>query len=79
MSEHTEVAPAQPTAPAGPEVLNGVKIYPTSFNPSKAVLHAPRKKVIEMQEWHIEGIHIMFFLGITVFLFIGMWKRNGLR
>lgn len=79
MSEHTAPAPAEPVAPAAPEVLNGVKIYPTSFVTTKSALHLPKPKSAEMQEWHIEGIHIVCFFAITFFLFIGMWKRNGLR
>ncbi|MBC7540737.1 MAG: hypothetical protein H7281_18095 [Bacteriovorax sp.] len=68
-----------PTAPPGPQIINGVKVYPTSYIPVKAVLHFPKKSLIAMELEHIEGIHIAFFLGLTVFLFIGMWKRPNLR
>lgn len=65
--------------PAGPEVVNGVKVYPTSFIPQKAVLHTPKKSLISMDLLHIEAIHIATFLFLTVFLFIGMWKRANRR
>lgn len=75
-------APAAPTAPAAPvepQVLNGSKVYPPSFIPVKAVLHTPKKATVWMELEHIEGIHIAFFFGLTIFLFIGMWKRPNLR
>jgi hypothetical protein len=68
-----------PIAPPGPQIINGVKVYPTSYIPVKAVLHFPKKSLIAMELEHIEGIHIAFFLGLTVFLFVGMWKRPNLR
>lgn len=68
-----------PVAPPEPQIINGVKVYPTSYIPVKAVLHFPKKTLIAMELEHIEGIHIAFFLGLTVFLFIGMWKRPDLR
>jgi hypothetical protein len=67
-----------PQVPA-PQIINGVKIFPTSYIPARAELHAPKEKMIELKEWHIEGIHIFIFLLLTVGLFIGMWKRPNLR
>lgn len=75
---HHEAAPLV-IAPPEPQIINGVKVYPTSYIPIKAVLHYPKKLLVSMELEHIEGIHIAFFLGITVFLFIGMWKRPDLR
>ncbi|MDO9182685.1 MAG: hypothetical protein Q7U04_09765 [Bacteriovorax sp.] len=76
--EHHDAPDATP-APLEPQVLNGVKIYPTSYIPVKAVLHYPKKALVQMEIEHIEGIHIAFFIGVTIFLFIGMWKRPDLR
>jgi hypothetical protein len=68
-----------PAKPLEPQIINGVKVYPPSYIPTKAVLHLPKKLLVSMEIEHIEGIHIACFLGITVFLFIGMWKRPDLR
>jgi hypothetical protein len=72
-------APEAPVAPPEPQIINGVKVYPPSYIPVKAVLHLPKKSLIAMEIEHIEGIHIAFFISCTIFLFIGMWKRPGLR
>ncbi|MGZ3788754.1 MAG: hypothetical protein ACXVLQ_09540 [Bacteriovorax sp.] len=72
-----EAVPTQ-TAPA-PEMVNGVKVFPTSYIPAKAELHTPKKALVEMEHWHIEGIHIVIFFLVTFCLFIGMWKRPNLR
>lgn len=82
--EHNNAAPVHGMAetiklPAGPEMIEGVKVYPPSFIPTKAVLHQPKKMLVSMDILHIEGIHIAFFICCTIFLFIGMWKRAGLR
>lgn len=76
MSAHTSLAPV---VPAGPEMINGVKVYPPSYVPTKAVLHYPKKSLVEMDLLHIEVIHIIFFFTFTFLLFIGMWKRPNLR
>ena len=68
-----------PAVAAEPQLLNGIKVYPTSYIPVKAVLHYPKKSLIAMELEHIEVIHIAFFLGITVFLFFGMFKSQGRR
>jgi hypothetical protein len=62
-----------------PQIVNGVKVYPPSFIPTKAVLHTPKKALVTMDILHIEVIHIVVFFVITIFLFIGMWKRPNLR
>ncbi|MDD4976053.1 MAG: hypothetical protein PHY93_16985 [Bacteriovorax sp.] len=72
-------APEAPVAPPAPQIVNGVKVYPPSYIPVKAVLHLPKKSLLAMEIEHIEGIHIAFFIGCTIFLFIGMWKRPGFR
>ena len=51
----------------------------TSYLQAKTEVVPPRKKLIEMQEWHIEGIHIVIFFALTIALFIGMWQRPNLR
>ena len=76
MDEHNTQAPI---IPKGPEIINGVKVYPPSYIPTKAVLHYPKKLLVQMELEHIEGIHIAIFFGLTIFLFIGMWKRPNLR
>ena len=61
------------------QVISTVKVYPPSFIPEKAVLHPPKKSLVEMDIIHIESIHVVFFVLFTVFLFIGIWKRPNLR
>ena len=78
MDDHHEPLEAPTIAPA-PQLIDGVKIYPTSYIPVKAILHLPKKPMAKMEEVHIEGIHIACFFTITIFLFIGMWKRPNLR
>jgi hypothetical protein len=74
--EHHVEAPAVPLAP---QIINGIKVYPTSYIPIKGVLHEPKKMLVKMDLIHIEAIHIVCFVGITIFLLIGMWKRPDLR
>ncbi len=75
-----EATPAvAPTAVPEAQMLNGVKVYPTSYIPVKAELHAPRPKLVEMEIHHIEAVHIAIFFLLTFILFIGMWKRPNLR
>jgi hypothetical protein len=62
-----------------PQIINGVKVYPTSYIPARAELHYPKKMLIEMQEWHIEAVHILVFFIILFALFIGPWKRPNHR
>ena len=73
----TASAHAAPLAetPREPQMINGLKVYPPSFLPTKAVLHTPKKSVVEMDLLHIEGIHILCFFMITFFLFWSMWKH----
>lgn len=77
MAEHTST-PEPVVAPA-PEMINGIKVYPTSYIPARAELHAPKKMMAELQEWHIEAVHIFIFFTIMIVLFISKWKRPGLR
>ncbi len=79
MADHsTNAAPVAPMAPQA-EIVNGIKVFPTSYIPARAELHFPKKMMAELQEWHIEGIHIVIFLLITLGLFITKWKRPDLR
>ena len=75
---HHEVVTYNPKIPE-PQIINGIKVFPTAYIPAKAQLHPPKKMLAEMQEWHIEGIHIVIFFVLTIGLFIGMWKRPNLR
>ncbi len=49
---------------------------PTSFIPVKAQLETVKPTKALMEGIHIEGIHILMFFGLIIFLFIGMWKAN---
>lgn len=62
-----------------PQIINGVKVYPTSYIPARAELHYPKKMLVEMQEWHIEVVHILVFFIVLFALFIGPWKRPNHR
>lgn len=62
-----------------PQMLNGVKVYPTSYIPAKAQLHYPKPMLIEMKDWHIEVVHIVVFFLVLFILFIGAWKRPNHR
>jgi len=62
-----------------PQIINGVKVYPTSFIPAKAELHYPKKMLVEMSHWHIEAVHIVVFFIVLIALFIGPWKRPNQR
>jgi hypothetical protein len=58
---------------------DGVKIYPTSFLPAKAHMEPSRIPTAKLSGLGIEVSHVIIFLLLTVFLFIGMWKRPGQR
>lgn len=66
-------------APREPEVINGVKVYPPSWVPVKSVLVAPKPMKSSLSLIDIEVTHVIIFIAITIFLFIGMWKRPNLR
>ena len=75
----TETA-AVTTTPAAPAPqVEGVKIHPTSFLAAKTEIVPPKKMLAELQEWHIETVHIIIFFVLIICLFIGMWKRPNLR
>lgn len=65
----------------GEPVINaqGIKVYPTSFIPLKGQMEPSRIPTAKMSGLEIEIWHVVIFLGLTVFLFIGMWKRPNLR
>jgi hypothetical protein len=73
-----EVVTYNPKMPE-PQMINGVKVYPTSFIPAKAELHYPKKMLAELHVLHIEGVHVVIFFLLTFAMFIGMWKRPNLR
>jgi len=79
MADHsTNSSPKAFEAPQA-EIVNGVKVFPTSYIPARAQLRLPKKMMVELQEWHIEGIHIVIFLLLTVGLFITKWNKPDLR
>ena len=57
----------------------GVKVYPTSFISVKGQMEPSRIPTAKMSGLQIEIWHVVIFLGLTVFLFIGMWKRPNQR
>ncbi len=80
MSDTHTKAPEVPETPPAPEILpNGVKVYPTSFIPSKAPIEMSRVPTAQMSGFQIEVIHVVIFFALTVGLFIGMWKRPNQR
>jgi len=80
MSDTHTKAPVVPEVPKEPEVLaNGVKVYPTSFIPSKAPMEPSRIPTMKMSGLQIEVIHVIIFFALTIGLFIGMWKRPNQR
>ena len=68
---------AQPAAAS--VVTEATKVHQTSYLAKNTEVVPPKKLRVEMQEWHIEGIHIILFFALTISLFIGMWKRPNQR
>lgn len=75
---HHEAQTYNPKMPE-PQIINGVKVYPTSYVPARAELHLPKPMMAEMKEWHIEAVHVVVFFLVLFFLFIGPWKRPDQR
>ncbi|MBY0413972.1 MAG: hypothetical protein K2Q18_07395 [Bdellovibrionales bacterium] len=66
--------------PKAPEMTAaGLRIYPTSFTPAKAHIETSRIPTAKLSGLEIEVAHVVIFVLLTVFLFIGMWKRAGQR
>lgn len=80
MSDTKTKAEAAPEQPQLPEVnADGIKVYPTSFIPTKAKMEESRIPTAKMSGLEIEISHVIIFVALVVFLFIGMWKRPNLR
>ena len=78
-SEHAEAAPVV-EQPKLPETnADGIKVYPTSFLPSKSHMDVSRIPTAKLSGFDIEVSHVVIFVLLTVFLFIGMWKKAGHR
>ncbi|MBC7712658.1 MAG: hypothetical protein H7177_04940 [Rhizobacter sp.] len=78
-THHAEAAPA-PELPKEPTVnADGVKIYPTSFIPSKAHMDHSRIPTEKMEGLTIEVIHVIIFFVLTIGLFYSMWKKPDVR
>lgn len=58
---------------------SGIKVYPTSFVPAKAYMEPSRIPTAKLSGLEIEVVHVIIFVLLTVFLFIGMWKRPNHR
>ena len=50
---------------------------PTSFVPVKAELAMMKPSDTKLEGFHIEAIHIIMFVVILAFLFLGVWKSNS--
>ena len=70
---------ATQAAPESAPLVQGIKVHPTSYLAAKTEVVPPRKMLAELQEWHIETIHVIIFFVLLFCLFIGMWKRPNLR
>jgi hypothetical protein len=78
-THHPEAASA-PDLPRVPTVnANGVKIYPTSFIPTKAHMENSRIPTVKMEGLTIEVIHVVIFFILTIALFYSIWKRPNVR
>lgn len=72
--EGAQELPKEPeTTPAG------LKVYPTSFLPAKSHIEPSRIPTAKMSGLTIEVSHVLIFVLLTVFLFLGMWKKSGHR
>lgn len=76
-AEHTVVAQELPKEPETTEA--GLKIYPTSFLPEKSLMEPSRIPTAKMSGFEIEVIHVVIFIGLIFFLFLGMWKHPNKR
>jgi hypothetical protein len=66
-------------APEATVNSQGLKVYPTSFLPAKSHMEPSRIPTAKLSGLGIEVTHVVIFLVLTVFLFIGMWKRPNHR
>ena len=78
-SHHAEAPPA-PELPKAPVVnADGIKIYPTSFIPSKAHMDNSRIPTEKLDGLSIEVIHVILFFILTIGLFYSVWKKPNVR
>jgi hypothetical protein len=75
MEEQKAAAPVAPTS-AQPAPAAGTKEFPTSFVPQKAVLVLPRGPEAELKHWHIEVVHVVFFVLLLVLLYLKTWNNT---
>jgi hypothetical protein len=76
MSEAKTKAETPPVPTVTPE---GIKVYPTTFLPSKSIMEPSRTPTKTMTGFQIEVIHVIIFIVLTLALFLGMWKKAGQR
>ena len=67
---------AAPVATAQPVQAAGAKVFPTSFVPQKATLVLPRNPEAELKHWHIEAVHVVFFVLLLVLLYLKTWNNS---
>jgi hypothetical protein len=73
-------APAVPELPKEPTInADGIKIYPTSFLPSKSHMDPSRIPHEKISGLTIEVLHVIIFFALTIGLFYSMWKRPNVR
>jgi hypothetical protein len=78
-AEHAEAAPVQ-EQPKLPETTpDGTKVYPTSFLPAKSHMEVSRIPTAKLTGFEIEVTHVVIFVLLTVFLFIGMWRKSSAK
>ncbi len=73
-------APAPVELPKGPTInADGVKIYPTSFLPTKSLMEPSRIPDKKMTGFTIEVIHVVIFFALIFVLFYKAWKKPNVR
>jgi len=73
MAEQVKRITVPETPPAPVVNAQGIKVYPTSFLPTKAPMEESRVPTRKLDNFHIEVIHIALFTMIMLGLFLAQW------